>query len=935
MHRLLTLIVGLSLTFIPMVVAAQVFGQNQIIVSPFGSNGWVVSTTTGNSTKLSASSTPFFANFFSGTGSANIFSILSSLTFGGVTGNSWDDFCTAITGGAGLCDGTDATGAGGSSAIATSTGETAGQLSYWTSTNGTPATLGKVATTTLTASSPLSLSQAISVLGASPSVLTLNTSGTWSGNAGTATALAANGSNCTAGQFPLGVDASGAVETCTDAWTEAENTSAAYLSAATAASTYVPLVRTLTVAGTPNQITSSAGAQDLSANRTVTLSFPNLVIFPSNASSTLFSTVYSSSTDQVIGRNFTFGGVTGNSWDDFCTTITGSASLCDGDDATGAGGGITTLGPAGQGQTGSTQTLATSTSAFNGLTSALTIVGNSNTQTFTPSLSGTLTVGGGGTGATSFTSSSLLYGAGTGALQSVATTSVACSGTVSCPGFTAIGAAPITITGSAATSAFEIATTSNIAVPQLAYFTQTGGRTTLGSVATGTLAATSPVTVTAGRSVIGGSGTIAWDFSVPNTWTGLQTFANSSTTLASFGYASSTQYFGAGLSACGTNSWLAWASGTFNCSSLDVTGDWTGTIDGNNFTGGAVAQGDILYGSGAGTIAELAKDTNATRYLSNQGASNNPSWNQINLTNGVTGTLPYGNGGTGTTTAPVGHLLYGGANAYQSVATSSATCTDASGVTCTTFTIVGSGGSTIALSSIPNSSLANSTISGISLGSNLNALTNDATLNGSSYNGSAAISDWGLNLANANSWTALQSFLNASTTLFSNTNTAWFGGTATSSFGSNGLLDLVDAAAPTFSAAGQIGWDSTSWNLLAATSTNNTPVVIASGTTTLYAYTATTSPIVSGTVMELPSHPLGQVATAIWCKVTSGTSLVINLSDGTNDTNAITCTTTGTQYALTSNNSWTAYERINVEYGTKTGTTGDVVVRVLGYRTSD
>lgn len=36
-----------------------------------------------------------------------------------------------------------------------------------------------------------------------------------SGNAGTATALAANGTNCSAGSFPLGVDASGNAESCT------------------------------------------------------------------------------------------------------------------------------------------------------------------------------------------------------------------------------------------------------------------------------------------------------------------------------------------------------------------------------------------------------------------------------------------------------------------------------------------------------------------------------------------------------------------------------------------------------------------------------------------------------------------------------------------------------------------------------------------------
>lgn len=50
------------------------------------------------------------------------------------------------------------------------------------------------------------------------------------GNSSTATALAANGANCAAGNSPLGVDASGAVESCFDVWTEAENTAAGYTS---------------------------------------------------------------------------------------------------------------------------------------------------------------------------------------------------------------------------------------------------------------------------------------------------------------------------------------------------------------------------------------------------------------------------------------------------------------------------------------------------------------------------------------------------------------------------------------------------------------------------------------------------------------------------------------------------------------------------------
>lgn len=60
------------------------------------------------------------------------------------------------------------------------------------------------------------------------------------------------------------------------------------------------------------------------------------------------------------------------------------------------------------------------------------------------------------------------------------------------------------------------------------------------------------------------------------------------------------------------------------------------------------AQGDILYGSATNVVSMLAKDTNATRYLSNTGTSNAPAWAQVNLANGITGNLPVSNLNSGT-----------------------------------------------------------------------------------------------------------------------------------------------------------------------------------------------------------------------------------------------------------------------------------------------
>lgn len=89
-------------------------------------------------------------------------------------------------------------------------------------------------------------------------------------------------------------------------------------------------------------------------------------------------------------------------------------------------------------------------------------------------------------------------------------------------------------------------------------------------------------------------------------------------------------------------------SGTATANQLLLSGA-TGAPSWSTLTFPATtAQGDILYGSATNVVSMLAKDTNATRYLSNTGTSNAPAWAQVNLANGVTGNLPVSNLNSGT-----------------------------------------------------------------------------------------------------------------------------------------------------------------------------------------------------------------------------------------------------------------------------------------------
>jgi len=106
---------------------------------------------------------------------------------------------------------------------------------------------------------------------------------------------------------------------------------------------------------------------------------------------------------------------------------------------------------------------------------------------------------------------------------------------------------------------------------------------------------------------------------------------------------------------------------TFSAGTKDVFVTYTAArsvnVDGTSIDtfGMGATQGDILYASATDNFVRLAKDTNATRYLANTGTTNNPAWAQVNLANGVTGTLSLSNGGSGQTTAQAAMNAFAGA----------------------------------------------------------------------------------------------------------------------------------------------------------------------------------------------------------------------------------------------------------------------------------
>ena len=103
---------------------------------------------------------------------------------------------------------------------------------------------------------------------------------------------------------------------------------------------------------------------------------------------------------------------------------------------------------------------------------------------------------------------------------------------------------------------------------------------------------------------------------------------------------------------------------------LDATDGLVGAVPAANGGTGlaAYAVGDILYASGATTLAKLA-DVATGNALISGGVGVAPSWGKIALTTHISGTLAVGNGGTGTASFGTNTLLLAsGTSAFTGLA---------------------------------------------------------------------------------------------------------------------------------------------------------------------------------------------------------------------------------------------------------------------------
>ncbi len=146
-------------------------------------------------------------------------------------------------------------------------------------------------------------------------------------------------------------------------------------------------------------------------------------------------------------------------------------------------------------------------------------------------------------------------------------------------------------------------------------------------------------------------------------------------------------------------------------------------------------------------------------------------------------------------------------------------------------------------------------------------------------------------------------------------------GTGVFDFGGADSFEMVNGASPTVNAIGEFAFDTTDNQVVVATSTTGTGAVIRTEERIHGFNMASTSGMFfNGGVLPVPLEVDGYQVTKIRCYVKSGTSVVVTLSDGTNDMDALTCATTATSDdGSIANAVVTAEELMEIQIGTISG----------------
>lgn len=159
-------------------------------------------------------------------------------------------------------------------------------------------------------------------------------------------------------------------------------------------------------------------------------------------------------------------------------------------------------------------------------------------------------------------------------------------------------------------------------------------------------------------------------------------------------------------------------------------------------------------------------------------------------------------------------------------------------------------------------------------------------------------------------------------------------GTGIYDFGGATSLEIPNGTAPVLAQIGDWSFDTTDFQLLIATTTANTPRVIPTMIKLWGATVASTSPdFISGGRIWIPPQRDGFTVREFHCAVDGGTSVVFNLSNsgGTTDSETITCDADGaTDTSVDTNNTYVAGSLNSIEVGAIVGAPDYLTFAIYG-----